>query len=834
MGAEQAILRPIPVTRSSAAVRIDAEGILSPGRFTAFLAVLLAAAYPNVVTGSHTFFFRDFALFGYPLEHYARESFWRGEIPLWNPYSDCGIPFLAQWNTLVLYPLSLFNVLLPLSWALGLFCLGHLLWAGLGMYLLARRWTGSQLAAAAAGTVFAFNGLSLNCLMWPNNIAALAWAPWFVNASERAWTEGGRAILRAGMIGGVQMLAGAPEVILLTWVLIAGLNIADPGEKQPEENAACARSAIRRILRLGAVALIVAGLSAAQLLPFLDLLAHSHRDALPASAGWAMPPLGWINLVLPLFETQTAYFGVAVQTSQHWTSSYYLGIGSLALAIWAAVFLKNRRVRWLAAAAVLGLVFALGNHGLLYPALRKMIPQIGEMRYPIKCVVLTVLTVPLLTAYAVANCLRPMDAGDSLLSVRQGRTFNFEARDADREDFFLRRGATGSIVSIALVLGVLLAGALGYGYLHAPTPEVASALLVNGAVRLLVLGAVVALCMIGRRGIPRTALPTAEQPTHKAAHSMAREGETARPADWVWALLPLVLWVDVMTHAPCQNPTVPRWAYAAGAVDRFMPNAPRPALGQTRAMVSPQADYALQFSYNPDPVMHCLSRRAGLFNNLNLLEGIPKINGMYSLYPKHEAEVLTRIYASTNTYPQGLADFLGVSHVSARSNLFSWETRPTALPLITAGQTPVFADSAETLEALASPSFQPRAEVYLPRSAEPLVAGCRGGEATITPALFNAREIVFQTSASHPAMAVIAQTDYHWWKGYLDGKPAPILRANHAFQAIALPAGRHRVELRYQDRSFLAGCLLSLLTFLACGALWWAYRNQTELTHAHS
>src|SRR5229473_779115 len=101
--------------------------------------------------------------FGYPLAHYHRESFWRGEIPLWNPYNNCGLPFLAQWNTLVLYPGSLFYLLFPLSWSLGVFCLIHQFLAGLGMYFLCRRWTTSQLAATVAGVAFAFNGFTLGC-----------------------------------------------------------------------------------------------------------------------------------------------------------------------------------------------------------------------------------------------------------------------------------------------------------------------------------------------------------------------------------------------------------------------------------------------------------------------------------------------------------------------------------------------------------------------------------------------------------------------------------------------------------------------------------------------
>jgi hypothetical protein len=36
------------------------------------------------------------------------------------------------------------------------------------------------LALGVAGVAFAFSGLSLHCLMWPNNIAALGWMPWVV------------------------------------------------------------------------------------------------------------------------------------------------------------------------------------------------------------------------------------------------------------------------------------------------------------------------------------------------------------------------------------------------------------------------------------------------------------------------------------------------------------------------------------------------------------------------------------------------------------------------------------------------------------------------------
>src|SRR5712691_9904621 len=79
---------------------------LTPGRFAALLALLILAAFPKVALGLHSFVYRDYGVLGYPFIHYARESFWRGELPLWNPLSNCGAPFLGQWGTMTLYPFS--------------------------------------------------------------------------------------------------------------------------------------------------------------------------------------------------------------------------------------------------------------------------------------------------------------------------------------------------------------------------------------------------------------------------------------------------------------------------------------------------------------------------------------------------------------------------------------------------------------------------------------------------------------------------------------------------------------------------------------------------------
>ena len=111
-----------------------------PLGFAELLALAVLFVHFPAFTGE-TFVLRDFGLFGYPLAHHVKQSLLAGEIPLWNPLNDCGLPFLAQWNTMVCYPPALLNLVLPLSWSVGLLALLHLYAGGLGMYALALRWT---------------------------------------------------------------------------------------------------------------------------------------------------------------------------------------------------------------------------------------------------------------------------------------------------------------------------------------------------------------------------------------------------------------------------------------------------------------------------------------------------------------------------------------------------------------------------------------------------------------------------------------------------------------------------------------------------------------------
>ena len=765
----------------------------TPWRFALLLALLIFAAFPQVLLGLETFVVRDYGFFAYPIAYFQRECFWHGELPFWNPYNNCGVPFLAQWNTMPLYPPSLIYLLLPLPWSLSFFCLLHLWFAGFGMFFLARCWVGNSFAATFAGVAFAFNGLTLNLLMWPSHIATLSWMPWVVLAVELAWREGGRKIILAALTGALQMLAGGPEIIFLTWILLLALWIQQVVKDES--------SRIAMLWRFPLVVALVIALAAAQLLPFLDLAAHSQRSAGYADTRWSMPGWGWANFLVPMAFGRTWTEGVFFQYDQAWTSSYYLGIGTLWLAVLALGCVCERRVWLLGVAALVALIFAFGGNTFIYPALRKIIPQLGLMTYPIKYVILAAFLAPLLAAFALARF--------SHLSSAKGREGRVEEADcsntqipspqpsprlggAREKTFPSQNFQTSGLLAIGVILFALIAGILFWAWRFPfPTDDVHATLL-NGLSRaafLILTGAL--LCVLTRENAP----------------GLRR-------------IAPLILiftaWLDVFTHEPAQNPTIPPTAYELNLARTKLAMQPQPALGESRAMVTPKATMDFIHFALKDPKNNFLAKRLGYCANCNLLDAVPKVDGFFSLVPRESDGLISLLYGATNANFPKLNDFLGVSQITAPDEFFHWQARKTFLPLVTAGQQPVFLDDTGALRALTQPDFDGGKVVFLPPEVKSLVTVTNQTAVRVLSSQFKAQRAEIEVEAAEPSLVVVAQTWYHNWRACVDGRPAPLLRANHAFQAVQVPAGRHSIRLAYEDRAFQFGAAVSICMAVNC------------------
>ena len=754
------------VTRHShditASATKTADGWLTAWRFAALLALLIGVSFPEVLAGLEAFVRLDSARFAYPVAFHYREAFWRGEIPLWNPLNSCGLPFLAQWNTMTLYPLSLFYLLLPMPWSFGVFSLGHLLFAGVGMYCLAHRWTGSRMGAAVAGAAFAFNGLTWQALMWPNLLAALGWMPWVVLVVERGWREGGRWLILASLAGAMQMLSGGAEAILFTWIVLGVLWLILLFQAEVP-----ARKMIGRAL---GILCLVAGLASAQMLPFLDLLAHSQRTVSYGDSGdVVMPVWGWANYLVPLFHGFRTSQGIFLQPTQNWTASYYVGVGIVGLALLAVWRVRTPRVWLLAALALFSVTMALGSQAYVYDLIRRLVPPLGFIRFPVKFVMLATFAIPLLAAY-----------GWSWL----------QSVPAERWQKEWKKPASLALGLLALI-GVIVFFAWKY-----PLPDDhPQPTITNGLVRalfvVLVFGCIAFTCRTADLKLRR----------------LSQLGLVG------------LLWLDVFTHSPNLSPTAPCSALEPDTIRQFFKWDSQLQAGAARALESPGSYWKMVTRLAGDQQTDIYGRRLSLFADLNLLDHVAKFDGFYPLDLKEFGELFHLVYFTTNNTAR-LLDFAGIAMTGNPTNAVDWIARDSFLPMFTAGQKPVFAGSASTLAALVAASFEPLRAVYLPPEAQGQIQATNAANARIVSSQFSRHRLGIEVEAGAPAMVVVAQAFYHPWHAYVDGKPTPLWRANHTFQALEVPAGKHQIRLVYEDRGFLYGSIISLVSLVGCGIIW--------------
>ena len=112
-----------------------------------------------------------------------------------------------------------------------------------------------------------------------------------------------------------------------------------------------------------------------------------------------------------------------------------------------------------------------------------------------------------------------------------------------------------------------------------------------------------------------------------------------------------------------------------------------------------------------------------------------------------------------------------------------------------------------------APTFAYRKSVVLetptdPASAQPSAPA----KATVHVTPVGPNGYALSVAADRPGWLVVANSYDRGWRATVNGRGRPLVRANFAFMAIALPAGQSEVELRYRPPAFTVGLWLTLLT----------------------
>jgi hypothetical protein len=148
---------------------------------------------------------------------------------------------------------------------------------------------------------------------------------------------------------------------------------------------------------------------------------------------------------------------------------------------------------------------------------------------------------------------------------------------------------------------------------------------------------------------------------------------------------------------------------------------------------------------------------------------------------------------------------------------------PDALPLAFAVHEAAIMEDDEALEKLRSGSFDPRRRVILesmPSQARTVEAPAPGADDV--GVRFDGDAIRVDATLAAPGFVVVGEAWDPGWRATLwhgpwtedRGNELEIARANVAFMAVWVPAGRHTIELRYWPTALTVGIVVS-----ACGAL---------------
>ncbi len=343
----------------------------------------------------------DFVHQFYAFGLYEARQLLSGHLPLWNPYTFSGHPFLADVQSAIFYPFSLLTILLSAPWGFSLFALEieavfHFFLASLFTYLFARRLLRHRLAALLSALVFTYSGYLTS---YPSQQLAVlevdVWLPLILLFLDIGLEKmGGRGspdslppIILAGLTLGISLLAGHPQSSMYV-VYASALYLAF--------RSWC--YGLRWARAIGVLALFIAigfGLAAVQLVPSLEFTRLSTRaqaSYLEMSGGF--PRYDLLQLLLP--------GSVSVM------SPLYIGVLPLLLALWALVSERGRRVIFWAGLAGGALLLSLGGNTFFYNLFYLFAPGFGLFRSQERAAFIFSFALALLAGYGALRLTRSM------------------------------------------------------------------------------------------------------------------------------------------------------------------------------------------------------------------------------------------------------------------------------------------------------------------------------------------------------------------------------------------------------------------------------------------
>jgi len=685
----------------------------------------------------------DFADQFYAFGAYEAQRLFSGQLPLWNPYTFSGHPFLADVQSAIFYPLSLITLLLSLPQGFSLFTLEleaifHFFLGGLFTYLLAKRLLHDRRAALISSLVFTFGGYLTS---YPSQQLAIletdVWLPLilllldigleqFATAGFVTQPPAGAEssvkfrpsavllpITFAGLAFGLALLAGHPQSAMYVFY-VSAIYFAF---------RACTKGVRWRpaALAFGLFALLGFGLAAAQLLPSLEYMRLSARaQANYNEMSGGFPRQDPIQLLLP--------GSVSVM------SPLYVGILPLFLAVLAPLLKRNREVIFWTCLALGALLLSFGGNTFFYSPFYLFMPGFALFRSQERAAFVFSLSLALLAGYGVRLLTRAMPKP---VKARFHGFYRFVT--------FLGWGALG-LVFLTF-----------YGFVD--TGQVAGSTLSSALERSILLMVLLTLSL----GL-----------LYLRLRRIVRE-------QLLVGLFVVLIVFDLFTINWKNN------LQEARPEEQYRPTMLTQIL---------QGDQEVFRVYN----------EWRLPGNYGCVYGLEDIWGASPLYLRRYEELvyrlpIERVWQLLNvkyviTWRKALVPETEVLYEEPKELDTTYLHRldeywPRAYVV---HQVEVIEKDEKVLERMRE-EFDPRQVAILPHKPALALSSQVEGESSVAILERQPERMVLEVDMAANGLLVLSEVYYPGWRAYADGEEVPIYRADHALRAVPLRAGHHRVEM---------------------------------------
>ena len=732
----------------------------------------------------------DLVSFLFPTYRYAAATLREGAWPLWNAGLYGGAPHVGDIQAGFLYPPNLLLFLLNPKFdygALQWLSIGHIWFAGAGMYLLLARGIGLRRVAALSGALaFMFSDAFLTHFGNLNLNTVASWLPWvfWVFSGNLKLEAGDHSLLvtryslryfasaaLAGVLLGIATLAGHIQVtlfIVLALVVYAALWLwLNRSEPQP------GRRAVGALVSLSTCFFISLFLVFPILLPTFQLTGYTARAGwdYTQAAGYSFAPAQWIGWLIP------GFFGRGPQF--HWgawprVEIGYVGILPLILAGLALALRRDRRTWVWLGLAVISFVLALGIYAIPHGWLTQ-IPGFGLLRAPARFVLLTGFALAVLAALGLDATLRPLIGA---------------AHAAFGHVWRLVAGATAATLAIGVPLAYL---ALLLSQSSDPTVTLRISITL--------------IAVVTFAGLLLASL----------LWLTARRGEWARRSTLGWLAAGLIL-LDLASLGAYQDlgDKDPSQGFAQPAITAFLngrPNGPFRIDTRTQIETLWQPDTAL---------LHGLEDIGGVANPLALADATRYWEGLGSRSSRLYDLLNVRYVIAKKDVTLDWAKFALVFDGDARLNVY--ENRSTLPRAFFVSQIQPVASHEEAWTAIHASDFDPAKTAVVEGP-----SASTSSSAQVTEIVSAPNRLTVRVDAAGPALLVLSQVWYPGWRVAVDGQPQGVpLRVNYLFQGVPVEAGSHTVELRFTSLLWRVGWVLAgvVVAALIAGAVFSVLRRR--------